>query len=236
MRFAVIGDIHGNIYALEEVYRDIKSKNIDFIISTGDLVGYMMYPNEVIEFLKENKIASIQGNHDKFIAKGKKIEDISLYTVEDIQKNASEIYTNYLLKDENREFLSNLPDEIRIKKGNFNILIVHGSPRKIDEYLYEDGENILEISKNLSENIIISGHTHTPYVKEVNDKYFINAGSVGKPKHGNPNSTYVIVEIKEEKFECFIEEVVYDYEKMLQDILNYKEISDKLIPMIKEGI
>ena len=54
MRFAVIGDIHSNIYALEAVHTDIKSKNVDFIVSTGDLVGYMMYPNEVIEFLKKN--------------------------------------------------------------------------------------------------------------------------------------------------------------------------------------
>ena len=112
MRFAVIGDIHGNIYALEAVYEDIKNKNIDFVISTGDLVGYMMYPNEVIEFLKKNKIASIQGNHDKFIAKGNKIQDISVFSQDEVQKNASEIYTNYVLKDENRGmyFSTNIED------------------------------------------------------------------------------------------------------------------------------
>lgn len=235
MRFAVIGDIHGNIYALEAVYEDIKNKNIDFVISTGDLVGYMMYPNEVIEFLKKNKIASIQGNHDKFIAKGNKIQDISIFSQEEVQKNASEIYTNYVLKDENREFLKNLPEEIRIRKNNFNFLIVHGSPRKIDEYLYENGENLLEITKSFSENVIISGHTHIPYVKKVEDKYFINAGSVGKPKHGNPKSTYVIVDLDEE-IKVTIEEVSYDYEKMLSDIEKNEYISQKLISMIREGL
>ena len=235
MRFAVIGDIHGNIYALEAVYEDIKNKNIDFVISTGDLVGYMMYPNEVIEFLKKNKIASIQGNHDKFIAKGNKIQDISVFSQDEVQKNASEIYTNYVLKDENREFLRNLPEEIRIRKNNFNVLIVHGSPRKIDEYLYENGENLLEITKDFSENVIISGHTHIPYVKKVEDKYFINAGSVGKPKHGNPKSTYVIVDLDEE-IKVTIEEVSYDYEKMLSDIEKNEYISQKLISMIREGL
>lgn len=235
MRFAVIGDIHGNIYALEAVYEDIKNKNIDFVISTGDLVGYMMYPNEVIEFLKKNKIASIQGNHDKFIAKGNKIQDISVFSQDEVQKNASEIYTNYVLKDENREFLRNLPEEIRIRKNNFNVLIVHGSPRKIDEYLYENGENLLEITKDFSENVIISGHTHIPYVKKVEDKYFINAGSVGKPKHGNPKSTYVIVDLDEE-IKVTIEEVSYNYEKMLSDIEKNEYISQKLISMIREGL
>ncbi len=235
MRFAVIGDIHGNIYALEAVYEDIKNKNIDFVISTGDLVGYMMYPNEVIEFLKKNKIASIQGNHDKFIAKGNKIQDISVFSQDEVQKNASEIYTNYVLKDENREFLRNLPEEIRIRKNNFNVLIVHGSPRKIDEYLYENGENLLEITKNFSENVIISGHTHIPYVKKVEDKYFINAGSVGKPKHGNPKSTYVIVDLDEE-IKVTIEEASYNYEKMVSDIEKNEYISQKLISMIREGL
>lgn len=235
MRFAVIGDIHGNIYALEAVYEDIKNKNIDFVISTGDLVGYMMYPNEVIEFLKKNKIASIQGNHDKFIAKGNKIQDISIFSQEEVQKNASEIYTNYVLKDENREFLKNLPEEIRIRKNNFNFLIVHGSPRKIDEYLYENGENLLEITKSFSENVIISGHTHIPYVKKVEDKYFINAGSVGKPKHGNPKSTYVIVDLDEE-IKVTIEEASYNYEKMVSDIEKNEYISQKLISMIREGL
>ncbi len=235
MRFAVIGDIHGNIYALEAVYEDIKNKNIDFVISTGDLVGYMMYPNEVIEFLKKNKIASIQGNHDKFIAKGNKIQDISVFSQDEVQKNASEIYTNYVLKDENREFLRNLPEEIRIRKNNFNVLIVHGSPRKIDEYLYENGENLLEITKDFSENVIISGHTHIPYVKKVEDKYFINAGSVGKPKHGNPKSTYVIADLDEE-IKVTIEEVSYNYEKMISDIEKSEYISKKLISMIREGL
>lgn len=235
MRFAVIGDIYGNIYALEAVYEDIKNKNIDFLISTGDLVAYMMYPNEVIEFLKKNKIASIQGNHDKFIAKGNKIQDISVFSQDEVQKNASEIYTNYVLKDENREFLRNLPEEIRIRKNNFNVLIVHGSPRKIDEYLYENGENLLEITKNFSENVIISGHTHIPYVKKVEDKYFINAGSVGKPKHGNPKSTYVIADLDEE-IKVTIEEVSYNYEKMVSDIEKNEYISQKLISMIREGL
>ena len=235
MRLAVIGDIHGNIYALEAVYEDIKNKNIDFVVSTGDLVGYMIYPNEVIEFLKENKIASIQGNHDKFIAKGKKIEDISIFSQDEVQKNASEIYTNYVLKDENREFLRNLPEEIRIKKGNFNILIVHGSPRKIDEYLYEDGENLLEIVVEVPENVIILGHTHIPYVKNIEGKYFVNAGSAGKPKHGNPKSTYVIVDLDEE-IKVTIEEVSYDYEKMIRDIEKNEYISQKLIPMLREGV
>lgn len=235
MRFAVIGDIHSNSYALKSVLEDIKLKNVDFIISTGDLVGYFMYPNEVIELLKKNKVLVVQGNHDKAIAQGDKIVDISVFSESEIQKNASEIYTNYVLTDENRDFLNDLPQSIKLKKGKFGILIVHGSPRKIDEYLYEDETILKEISENFEENVIISGHTHIPYVKDIGEKCFINSGSVGKPKHGNPNSTYVILSIAEENLECSIEEVEYNYEKIVEDIKNNKGISDKLISMIREG-
>ena len=68
MKFAVIGDIHSNKYALESVLEDIKERNVDFIISTGDLVGYLPYPNEVIDLLRRHSVLSVKGNHDEFIS------------------------------------------------------------------------------------------------------------------------------------------------------------------------
>ena len=67
MRIAVISDIHSNIYALDKVIEDIKSKNVDMIICTGDLVGYGTRPNEVIHKMKEEKILTIMGNYDDAI-------------------------------------------------------------------------------------------------------------------------------------------------------------------------
>lgn len=71
MRFAVIGDIHSNIYALESVIEDIREKKVDFIVSTGDLVGYLPFPNEVIELIRKERVVAIQGNHDQAIARAK---------------------------------------------------------------------------------------------------------------------------------------------------------------------
>jgi len=67
MHFAVIGDIHSNLYALNSVLYDIQNKDVDFILCAGDNVGYSPYPNEVIELLMGNKVVSIQGNYDKAI-------------------------------------------------------------------------------------------------------------------------------------------------------------------------
>ena len=67
MKIAVISDIHSNIYALDKVIDDIKSKNVDMVVCTGDLVGYGTRPNEVIHKMKEEKILTIMGNYDDAI-------------------------------------------------------------------------------------------------------------------------------------------------------------------------
>lgn len=237
MRFAVIGDIHGNKYALESVLEDINSKNVDFVISTGDLVGYMPYPNEVIEMVRKNKIMVVQGNHDKAIAQSEKIttEEITSMTEQEIQSNASAMFTRWCITDQNKKFLQNLNTRLTMECGGLKIVVVHGSPVRIDEYLYADTEILMRASEKTSEDIVICGHTHIPYFTEVNKKYFINSGSVGKPKHGDCRSTYVIVEIDEGKVSCSIQRVSYNLEDMIKAIEDNRMISNKLIEMLQEG-
>lgn len=237
MKFAIVGDIHGNKYALESVLEHIDDKDVDFIVSTGDLVGYMPYPNEVIDKIRSHKITAVQGNHDKVIAESKNIslEELNHMSVEDIQKNASAAYTNWCIHDYNRKFLKDLSAELTIKIGDKTIMIVHGSPLRIDEYLYENEENLMDISEKVQADIIICGHTHIPYVKKVNEKWFINARSVGKPKHGDSRSTYVIVDIDMETVNYSIEKVEYDVSAIIRDIEENPMISNGLIEMLQQG-
>ncbi len=75
MRFAVIGDIHSNKFALDSVLNDIAERNVDFIVSTGDMVGYLPFPNEVIDMIRNNKVLVVKGNHDKHIAELDALQD-----------------------------------------------------------------------------------------------------------------------------------------------------------------
>lgn len=238
MKFAVVGDIHGNQYALESVLEHIKHKDVDFILSTGDLVGYMPYPNEVIDMIRSHNIVTVQGNHDKAIANSKNISLIELnkMSLQDIQKNASAAYTNWCITDENRDYLNGLSTKLVLESGDKKIMIVHGSPFRIDEYLYEDEGHLAQLSEKITEDIIISGHTHIPYYRRINEKYFINAGSVGKPKHGDARSTYVILDIDSESVTCSIEKVEYDVASILQTIKENPMISNTLIEMLQQGI
>ena len=105
MRMAVIGDIHGNMYALDCVLNDIQNKQVDIIVSTGDLVGYLPYPNEVIRRIREDRILVVQGNHDRAISTSDKLslDQLKNMSLQDIQKDASKAYTNWCILDENRK-------------------------------------------------------------------------------------------------------------------------------------
>ncbi|WP_069999726.1 metallophosphoesterase family protein [Cellulosilyticum sp. I15G10I2] len=238
MRFAVIGDVHSNIFALDSVLKDIENKQVDFIISTGDLVGYMPFPNEVIEKIRASRILVIQGNHDKVIAQAAEVSDELIRNMSDVevQKSASAAFTNWVITKENRAYLRNLPRQLRISSGRLKVLLVHGSPRMIGEYLYEDIEKLTELSKEVEEDIIICGHTHKPYHQIIDNKHFINAGSVGKPKHGSSQATYVIVTIEGDTVKSDIIEVNYEIESIIEAIKANPMIADELIPMLKRGL
>lgn len=237
MRFAVIGDIHSNKFALESVLEDINNNKVDFIVSTGDLVGYLPFVNEVIDMIRANRVLVVQGNHDKRIADSEVVDDDTINTLseEEIQSSASSAFTNWIIREDNRRYLKNLPSQLRIDCNGFKAVVVHGSHRSINEYLYDDKEVLEPLSAELDEDIIICGHTHLPYHSVINNKHFINAGSVGKPKHGDSKAAYVIITVDGQKVESEIVKVSYDLESMIKAIECNKMISNKLIPGLKEG-
>jgi putative phosphoesterase len=236
MRFAVIGDIHSNICALERVIEDIKTKDVDFVLCVGDLVGYAPYPNEVIDLIREHNILAIQGNYDKAIGNSELVCGCDYKEEKQLeQAGISVMFTNLTINNENRAYLKALPKEIRVKAEELNVLAVHGSPRSQTEYLFEDSNEVAEVTKELAEEVLICGHTHVPYHKIINGKHVINSGSAGKPKHGNPNATYVIVNIVGKDVDVEILEINYDVEKTAKAIEENEMLPDDFAEMLRKG-
>ncbi|KKY00306.1 MULTISPECIES: metallophosphoesterase family protein [Paraclostridium] len=244
MKIAVISDIHSNIYALDSVLADIKTKDVDMIVCTGDLVGYGTRPNEVIQTLKKNKILTIMGNYDDAIGNLKIVCGCDYPDPKDAEKaGLSMHFTGQTTKVENKEYLRNLPKELIFNFDKKTIRFVHGSTRLINEYLKENSKEADEVMSELVENILVCGHTHIPYVKYYGEKLLINAGSVGKPKTGNPNANYVIIDIKNEdeiaktpsSVEVEIIEVEYDFEKMANEIEENEILPNDFARLIREG-
>jgi putative phosphoesterase len=104
-------------------------------------------------------------------------------------------WTKARVTPDNKAFLRTLVNEVRFEADGKRILLVHGSPRKMNEYLFEDRpvSSFQRLAASSNADIIVFGHTHKPYVKEVDGVTFVNAGSVGKPKDGDWRSCYALL-------------------------------------------
>ena len=226
MRVAVISDVHSNIYALENVIKDIETRNVDKVVCAGDLVGYAPFPNEVIEKIKEEEIATVQGNYDDAIGNNKIACGCDYSTEKAKEIGVSSInFTGQETTAENKDFLVNLPEKLKLEVEDKSLLLVHGSPRKNNEYLYADSEQVKEVIAELEEDILVCGHTHLPYHHKIDDKDVVNAGSIGRPKHGNPNSVYTIIEVVDSNVTTEFIEVSYPIEK-ITNAIKESELAD----------
>ena len=231
MKIAVISDIHANIYALMSALEDIDSEKVDTIICLGDLVGYGPHPNEVVSTIRRRNILCLKGNYDSSV-----VDNEYSFIRENSINRFSLPWAVNELREENRVFLDNLPSTISLNIAKKNILFVHGSPNKINEYLLENGENTSEIMNSLKEDILVCAHTHIPCAKEFGNKLFINCGSIGKPKIGRPNSTYCIIDIT--KFggvKVKTKEISYEVKKIIKDMTMLKFPQD-LIRSFETGV
>jgi predicted phosphodiesterase len=112
-------------------------------------------------------------------------------------------------------------DKIPLQLGDLKVLLVHGSPRKVNEYLYEDRpEASLERLLDLAEaDVLVCGHTHLPYHRVLGSgRHVINAGSVGKPKDNDPRACYLTLSVEGKALSVDFIRVAYDVEKAAQAI------------------
>ncbi|MCH5721247.1 metallophosphoesterase [Niabella hibiscisoli] len=180
--------------------RDMDQQQPDAVYCLGDLVGYHIWPNEVIAAIRKRKITTIAGNHD--------IKVTGLHTnPEDLQQPGKN-YAYHIIADMARDYLKTLPSyiklEYRLNNEVLKLYLAHGSPRRVDEYVLADTDqqHVLDMMNEAGADILFVGHSHKPYHRVVqtaegNYKHVINTGSVGKPKDGDPRACYVLFTIHE---------------------------------------
>jgi putative phosphoesterase len=215
MRLAIFGDVHGNLPALEAVLSDIVQQEPDAVYCLGDLVGYGASPNEVTARIKSEGIPTIMGNYDDGVGFDRDECGCAYREPRDQELgDRSLTWTKARVTGENKAFLRTLAPEIRFTADKKRVLLVHGSPRKMNEYLFEDRplSSFQRLAGSSNTDIIVFGHTHKPYVKEVDGVTFLNVGSVGKPKDGDWRACYAVLEVGASSTVVF-QRVVYDVAK-----------------------
>lgn len=222
MKIAIFGDIHGNLEALKAAYSAAISAKAEKIYHLGDLGGYAPFVNEVVDFLIEHCIEGVQGNYDETVANdrehcGCKAED----PVQEEMANRSFEWTKSHVSPKSKDYMKGLPTEITFVSEGKKVRLFHATPKKNNLYWYEDRPDkfFREMAGKADAGVMIYGHTHRPYRKDLEGKVFINAGSVGKPKDGDTKACLTLVEITGGHVKTEFVRVPYDVEKTAAAII-----------------
>ncbi len=212
MTIAFFSDVHGNLPALQAVLADIDQRRPDMVFCLGDLVGYAPWPNEVVNEVRRRGIPTLAGNYDQGIGLASAECGCAYKTDADKHLGAQSIaYTNSVVGDDERRYLRLLPKHMRLdfedEPCTLSLLMVHGSPRRINQYLTEDFPegSFLRLLEGAGADILLFGHTHKPYHRamayehegETRYRHALNIGSVGKPKDGDPRAAYLLLHLDE---------------------------------------
>jgi predicted phosphodiesterase len=204
MKYAIIADIHANLEAFRVVLEDAKKQNCTHYACLGDVVGYNANPKECLDMIRDTGMPCVKGNHDEYCSSESNLEGFNPHAAEAIQ------WTRAQLTEEDRQWLK----ELKYIRLVASFSIVHATLDGPQRWGYVFDRLAAAASFTYQNTAVcFFGHTHVPvafirdsvvrggtYSKfkiEPGRKYFINVGSVGQPRDGNPKAAYVVYDMDE---------------------------------------
>lgn len=191
MKVGILGDIHGNECALSAVLDAASAACVDQWLNTGDMVGYYFAPGRVIEMLHQLNCRSVRGNHEEMLCRSRDDPDY-LLAVEAKYGSGVRVALEQLSVQQLDE-VCELPHPLSLEIDGVRILLSHGSPWNIDQYVYPDSApDLIERCVPQGFDLVVTGHTHYPMVKTIGNAVLVNPGSVGQPRNRRPGAAWAI--------------------------------------------
>ncbi|MEM0118421.1 MAG: metallophosphoesterase family protein [Conexivisphaerales archaeon] len=230
MKYAFLSDIHSNLVALQAVLNDLSGR-ADRIFVLGDIVGYGPQPSEVLEWVRSNAAASVQGNHDYAVGTGDTawLNTAAAFAAE---------WTRKMLSFEQLNYLASLPHKHRFEVDDQKFLLVHGSPDDpLHEYVFpQTHESLFDHYLNKERvSVLAMGHTHYPFSSNTEKGTVFNPGSVGQPRDGDPRASYAIVEVSSGGIRVENRRVEYDI-KQTADLIYKAGLPRKFGDRLFQGV
>jgi len=195
MKILLLSDIHANFPALKACIDYFSKVSFDAIYNCGDSLVYGPFPKQTLKWLQKNGVQSIVGNTDKKVIKILKGKTFKKPRME--EKRVMYTWTARQLGSKAKKYLLSLGKSLQFPIADHRIGLFHGSPAHPNEFLFPDTqeERFEELAASCACDIIITGHSHTPYHKQVGSTHFINPGSIGRMFDSNPDASCAILTI-----------------------------------------
>lgn len=223
MKVLIFGGIYNNYLALEALLEAAEREGVDEIYFLGDVGGFGPYPDRVFPYLREAKnLFLMQGNYDHSI--GNRLEDCACGYTDPRDNYFAQISYDYTLEhtsDENKDFLRTFAPEFRRDWAGKRVLMAHGSPRRINEFLWESTSPVgfLDyILKSSDSDVLFVTHTGIPWMREFRDgRKVVNVGAIGRPaNNGKTTVDYVIVNTH--TLDITFHELAYDHVRLASEM------------------
>ncbi len=234
IKIALIGDIHANLAALQAVLQHAARRKATEIWNVGDSVGYGPFPGEVLQLLRQARILSIAGNCDiKTLRAARRATPPGRRP----EKHMAFAWTRRQLTAANLAFLASLPRQRRLRRGGRRILLTHGSPFSIKEYLDGDtpAPRLRAVARAARAELLVCGHAHRPFKQKTAGVWIVNTGSVGRPDDGDRRACYAMLEISPRRMRIRHYRVAYDLAHTLQ-ALRRRRLPESFARMFAHGL
>jgi diadenosine tetraphosphatase ApaH/serine/threonine PP2A family protein phosphatase len=222
-RIAVFGGVYSNAPALGATLTDARARDVEAVFCLGDMGGFGPHPDRVFPLLRQGGVRAIQGNYDESLAQGR--ADCGCGYTDPRDNHFARIsyeYTARHTSSENARWLGALPRERRVRLGRHRLLMSHGSPRSINEFLWESTTPnglLRHLLTTHAADVLLCTHTGLRWHRALGDgRHAVNVGVIGRPENdGKPNVWYTILTAGEELGVEFVP-VGYDVEALAREI------------------
>ena len=233
MRIAVIGDIHANLPALRAVIDDVARIGADAIYCVGDVVGRGPHPNEVVDELRRLEVPTVQGNWDEAVGMDRDQTGAAWATGQgEATGNASMRWTAESLTEENKAWLRQLPQSMRVMVAGRSVFLFHAAPYKQTEYLWaaRPSRVFARLASDEADDLFCFGHTHEAWHRVVGQAHIVACGSVGCGTDGDARARYAVVYFGEPDISVGFRAVDYDHVSVVRDM----EAAGQPIDLLRE--
>ena len=237
---ALFGGIYSNYLALEAAIEDARRRGVDAIYCLGDLGAFGPHPDRAIEILRRENIRYVRGNYDDSI--GSELADCQCGYTDPRDNHFAQISYDYTLANtspESRGWLASLPGEIRFHLNDQRVLLCHGSPRRMNEFLWESTTptHFLEhLAREHDADVLCGTHTGIKWQRELaGGKRFINVGVLGRPENdGRTNVWYTLLSASNGAVWAEFIPVEYDHHRLAAE-MKRERLPEEFIETILTG-